>query len=753
MPVESYSTAEILLTGRQRLEKPLLWMIWLGTVSFGVVAGSILYVIASTLAVGVNMLAVRENKEIYVHRGLVNIGVLLATGMAAFELWTGQAVPLMIVGRYMVLIQLCKLFERKRTRDYVQLLALNMLLVITTALQTTSPWFALVAIGYMMLACYVLMIFTLKRGLDKAAHKHLRSERGPMEPQRVAWNVVRGWPGKTLRRLLLAIMLPSLLVGVCGFLLMPRATDMVAPLAESLAGERFSKDVRLGNSGKLYLSNRVVMRVQVKQGTAAEPAQVSSEQARYLRRRTYDTYVNSTWRKEDPRYEPPSDVFPPLPAAWQSEALRYEIEINGNYASELPVPRATVDVMVQGPGRSAVSDDLTFALATRQRGTTVLYSATALAPPLGQDKLAYLAEARARHSGQPTISINLPPDARRRIRDLASEWAGDLLDQRQTEPGRRGFINLQIARRLSTRLKRRCSYSLDLTQADPTRDGVDDFLFHLRQGHCEYFASSLAVMCRLLDVPARVAVGFVLNEYQPEEQRYVVRERDAHAWCEIYTEETGWALVDPTPGTDRLEAVEHGWWQALRDLFQDIRFSWNRNVVGYEQTHREDIRGGAIQWFKDTWQDFKAWLVSLKDSFLRLIREGVVDRLLLRFMILLGVLGVVVFLLIVLGPILRQRRKRRRQLNQAAGPQLLPPVRQLMQTLARRGCYRAPGQTLREFLPAAARQFQLPSEELLKLAELQYRWRWGQVEPAPDELQAAHQSVEQLAGRVRQSSQ
>jgi transglutaminase-like putative cysteine protease len=752
MPVESYSTAEILLTGRQRLEKPLLWMVWLGTVSFGIVAGSILYVIASTLAVGVNMLAVRENKEIYVHRGLVNLGVLLATGMAAFEFWTGQAVPLMIVGRYMVLIQLCKLFERKRTRDYVQLLALNMLLVVTTGLQTTSPWFALVAIGYMVLACYVLMVFTLKRGLDKAAQKHLRSERGPMEPQRVAWNVVRGWPGKTLRRLLLTVMLPSFFIGVFAFLLMPRATDMVAPLAESLAGERFSKDVRLGNSGKLYLSDRVVMRMKVRQGTGAEPATVSNEEARYLRRRTYDTYVNSTWRKEDARYEPPGDIFPALPAAWQSGALRYEVEINGNYASELPVPRGTVDVMVQGPGRAAVSDDLTFALATRQRGTTVLYSATTLAPPLGQDKLAYLADARARHSGKANITVKLPPDAQRRIRELATEWVGDLLDERQARPERRGALNLQIARRLSTRLKRRCSYSLDLTQADPTRDGVEDFLFHLRAGHCEYFASSLAVMCHLLDVPARVAVGFVLSEYQPEEQRYVVRERDAHAWCEVYTENTGWSLVDPTPGTDRLQAVEHDWWQAMRDLFQDIRFSWNRNVVGYEETHREDIRGGAIQWFKDLWRDFKAWLVSLKESFLRLIREGVVDRLLLRFMILLVVLGVTVFLLIVLGPILRRYRKRRRQLSQATGPKLLPPIRQVMQALARRGCCREPGQTLREFLPAAARQFQLPSEDLLKLAELQYRWRWGQVEPPPEELQAARQNAERLAGQIRQNS-
>ncbi|NBC17145.1 MAG: DUF3488 domain-containing protein, partial [Bacteroidetes bacterium] len=198
MPVKSYSTTEILLTGRQRLEKPLLWMIWVGTVSFSIVVSNWLYVIASTLAVAVNVIAARENKEIYVRRGLVNAGVLMVTGMVLFELWGSSNVPLVTVGRYMVLIQLCKLFERKRTRDYVQLLTLNMLLMVTAALQSTSPWFALVILGYMILACHVLMVFTLKRRLDEAADKHLRSEAGPLAPQRVAWNVVRGWPGKTI---------------------------------------------------------------------------------------------------------------------------------------------------------------------------------------------------------------------------------------------------------------------------------------------------------------------------------------------------------------------------------------------------------------------------------------------------------------------------------------------------------------------------------------------------------------------------
>lgn len=79
------------------------------------------------------------------------------------------------------------------------------------------------------------------------------------------------------------------------------------------------------------------------------------------------------------------------------------------------------------------------------------------------------------------------------------------------------------------------------------REGVDYFVFELREGHCEYFASALAVMARLAGLPARVATGFSPGDYNTLLNLFEVYERHAHAWTQIFVPEYGWLTVDATP--------------------------------------------------------------------------------------------------------------------------------------------------------------------------------------------------------------
>jgi transglutaminase-like putative cysteine protease len=89
-------------------------------------------------------------------------------------------------------------------------------------------------------------------------------------------------------------------------------------------------------------------------------------------------------------------------------------------------------------------------------------------------------------------------------------------------------------------------YSLDAPLSRPGEDVVDHFVFDSRRGWCEQVASTLAVMLRSVGVPARVATGFVTGHHDPLTGRYVVRERDAHAWTEVYFPGVGWQGFDPT---------------------------------------------------------------------------------------------------------------------------------------------------------------------------------------------------------------
>jgi protein-glutamine gamma-glutamyltransferase len=76
------------------------------------------------------------------------------------------------------------------------------------------------------------------------------------------------------------------------------------------------------------------------------------------------------------------------------------------------------------------------------------------------------------------------------------------------------------------------------------------FVVQTRTGYCQHFAGAMALMLRLLGVPARVAVGFVPGHYR--DGTWTVTDHDAHAWVEVWFRKYGWLAFDPTPGRGRL---------------------------------------------------------------------------------------------------------------------------------------------------------------------------------------------------------
>jgi transglutaminase-like putative cysteine protease len=85
--------------------------------------------------------------------------------------------------------------------------------------------------------------------------------------------------------------------------------------------------------------------------------------------------------------------------------------------------------------------------------------------------------------------------------------------------------------------------------APETTDYVTEFLINSKQGFCQQFATSFAVLSRSLGYPTRLVVGFLPGEETPQGRR-IVRGTDAHAWPEVYFEKYGWVAFDPTPRAD-----------------------------------------------------------------------------------------------------------------------------------------------------------------------------------------------------------
>lgn len=104
---------------------------------------------------------------------------------------------------------------------------------------------------------------------------------------------------------------------------------------------------------------------------------------------------------------------------------------------------------------------------------------------------------------------------------------------------------------------RKLPYNDAIAGPQAGQDAVDYFLFESKQGYCDYYASSLAVMARSLGIPARVATGYSSGEYDPRRNQYLVRQFDAHTWVEIYFPQYGWIEFEPTasqPGIVRNRA-------------------------------------------------------------------------------------------------------------------------------------------------------------------------------------------------------
>jgi hypothetical protein len=92
-------------------------------------------------------------------------------------------------------------------------------------------------------------------------------------------------------------------------------------------------------------------------------------------------------------------------------------------------------------------------------------------------------------------------------------------------------------------------YSLNINAPPQGADGVDYFLFEQRVGYCQYFASAMVVMLRSIEIPARLVVGYSGGELDEGNGVYIVRERNSHAWAEVYFPQYGWVEFDPTPGS------------------------------------------------------------------------------------------------------------------------------------------------------------------------------------------------------------
>jgi hypothetical protein len=210
------------------------------------------------------------------------------------------------------------------------------------------------------------------------------------------------------------------------------------------------------------------------------------------------------------------------------------------------------------------------------------------------------------------------------IRERKQYLSLPALDPRIPELSRaivRGLDNdVDRAAAVARYLRRSYGYTLEL----PSREVADPlayFLFTRKKGHCEYFASAMAVMLRSLGIPSRLVTGFQSGIFNPMTDLYVIRASDAHSWVEAWLPGRGWVTFDPTPPDPNPGA------NALLlklSLYADaVETFWQEWVVSYDLGHQATLadrmeqasRRVSLRWLDrmfdigDSWTSARGWLV------------------------------------------------------------------------------------------------------------------------------------------------
>ncbi|SMP37973.1 Transglutaminase-like enzyme, putative cysteine protease [Neorhodopirellula lusitana] len=302
------------------------------------------------------------------------------------------------------------------------------------------------------------------------------------------------------------------------------------------------------------------------------------------------------------------------------------------------------------------------------------------------------------------------------------------------------YIARQLEQHLS--MNRRFRYSLE-GDVKPVAgvDPIEQFLTTDPRGHCQYFASTLAMMLRSQGIPARLVVGYHCNEFSDLGQYFIVRQSHAHAWVEALIErddipsreniygqpesESYWLRLDPTPGGGAAQPEDNGIRQ-FADLAQNL---WTDYVVEMDSDRQRKTLLAAPSLGPMT-QTYRSWIDSVKAYALR-INAGEVQGIAGTRMFSLPAALTAIAMCVVLAVLLKwnitgwiRGRWIGLQQAQAAKPSV-PFYAETLELLEQLGYERQVGQTPAE-LSATLKKPQL-QDPVRQLTEWFYQIRYGQA--------------------------
>lgn len=310
------------------------------------------------------------------------------------------------------------------------------------------------------------------------------------------------------------------------------------------------------------------------------------------------------------------------------------------------------------------------------------------------------------------------------------------------------------------------AYSLDVK---PNRnDPLAEFLFETREGHCEYFATAMAVMLRTIGIPARVVNGFQMGEYNDISGLYIVRESDAHSWVEVYFPQVGgWVEFDPTPPAGINDYSSGGLMAFARKYFDALEVFWIDYVVTLDSEEQTSIileMQSRLRSIKDQVYKYYAsttrWMKQTASSLI-VERKWNISNILKTGGLMLGLT-----LSLMAGYVLIAHRKRRRFASTGYGPWwhrffIMPLWRrkkiaggnntasailfyeEMLSLISRAGTVKPPDQTPREFATRSG------FDQVRDITEIYNSVRFGGTSLGENEIRTVSKLLTELKQAIR----
>lgn len=387
------------------------------------------------------------------------------------------------------------------------------------------------------------------------------------------------------------------------FVLFPRMAPLWGVPSDAMAGRSgLSASMQVGSIASLALDESIAMRIRFE---GAAPAQSSL----YFRGPVLSTFNGRDWQPL--RSALPARMQIPAELEVKGSAVRYQVTMEGNKHPWLLVLDATVQKPELVGIEARMSPELQW-ITDRPLNDLVRYSA--------QSYLDFSHGPRRYMAGLMDY-LELPAGSNPRTLQLAT--------QMQAAPRYSQANDAQLVAAVLERLSQG-GYSYTLDPGVFGQHTADEFWFDRKEGFCEHIASSFVILMRALNVPARIVTGYQGGEKNTLDDYWVVRQRDAHAWAEVWLAGRGWVRVDPTasvaPGRigslERLQAPRGAIASALlgnvnpqvalglRAIWEAANNAWNQRILNYTQGKQLNLLKD-IGFASPSWEDLVYLLIGV----------------------------------------------------------------------------------------------------------------------------------------------